>query len=239
MTLHLTVTSSARNAAAYSGRCVESVRRQTFRSFDHVFIDASSDDATAENAAAAAGSDKRFDIRVSPARLDALRNLLPVWRSLPPDEIVCWVDGDDALLIDRALEHVVDAHERGAWVTWGQFVGTDGLVGFAGPLSPYAPVRVQAWRSTHLKTFRAGLIQSVPDSYFDHHGGAWDQSVMLAAIERAGLDRCAFIPRLLYLYTWEHSAEVNWSTEQKARERTDVAWIRACKPLDRLETAPW
>ncbi len=235
MSLHVTVTSSARNAEKYAARCISSVREQTFRNWQHIFIDAASEDGTADAARHAAGNDPRVHVVDAPARLDALRNLLPVWRSLDPSEIIVWVDGDDSLLIDRALEFVVAEHERGAWVTYGNFVGTDGSLGFAAPMSPLVPPRKQPWLATHLKSFRAGLVQATPAEYFDHHGGAWDQSLMLAACELAGFERCTYINRLLYLYTWEHSAELNWTAEQKKREHADVMKIRAMPQLKALE----
>jgi glycosyltransferase involved in cell wall biosynthesis len=233
--VHITVTSSARNARALAAKCVRSVREQTHRDFAHVFIDAASTDETLEAARHAAGYDRRFDIRSAPKELNALENLLPIWRSLPPDEVVVWLDGDDALAVDKALALVADVHAAGAWATYGQFITTDGEMGFAGQVGDNP--RAEPWRATHLKSFRAGLVQATPPEYFQLKGGAWDQAVMLAALELAA-ERAVFIPRVLYLYSIEHSAEVNWTAEQKRAEHADVFRIRSMPRLERLERLP-
>lgn len=236
--MRVTVTSSARNAGYAAHRCVESVRLQTHQVLRHIFIDADSTDDTLTNAVQATHLDPRFDIRRAPERRNALQNLLPVWRELPADEVVAWVDGDDWLAIDKALEFIAGFHEHGALVTFGQFMSTDGEMGFAGPVGPNP--RHEPWRATHLKTFRAGLVQRMRPSDFDIYKdgeawGAWDQLIMLACLEMAA-ERAVYIPRLLYCYNTAHSFMMNAPPEEQRREQLAVRRIRA---LPRYERAVW
>ena len=185
--LHVTVTSTVKNAPAAAVRCVQSVRVQTHKGWRHVFV--AVDKETLEAARAAANGEERCEV-LAPIEDDAsvLQNLLPVWRSLPDDEIVVWVDGDDALT-SHALERVLIAHEAGAWVTYGQFLSSTGQMGFAAPVG--SRPREEPWRATHLKTFHAGLVKQMRDDDFREVDGRYagmvpDQRVMLGVLELAG-----------------------------------------------------
>jgi hypothetical protein len=156
---------------------------------------------------------------------------------LPPDEVVVWIDGDDWLAVDSALDRVVDAHSRGMLVTYGSFVYADGTPGFAGP-APQDP-RTGPWVTTHLKSFRAGLVQRVRESDWRWNDGRYldlaiDQAVMLPCLEMAGPERSEFCPETLYVYNLGHSFEANGSPEEKDRERDAVVLIRSRQRYDRI-----
>ena len=232
---HVTVTSSARNAGYAAFRCTESVQMQTHKNLTHIYIDAQSTDGTYVHACAGARSGT---VRRAPSAMNALQNLLPVWRSLPPEEVVVWLDGDDWLAIDKAIEFVVEQHEAGAWATYGNFITTDGQLGFAAPVD-HRTVRGDLWRTTHLKTFRAGLVQRMREDDFAIYDdgdvwGAWDQLVMLAAVEMAA-ERAVFMPRILYVYNLATSFEATCTPEEKQRELRAVGRIRSLRPYERLE----
>lgn len=235
--MHITVTSSARNAEGLACKCIWSVTEQTHEDVRHIFIDAASEDGTATEARFAAGGDSRVEVRDAPAALNALENLLPVWRSLPDDEVIAWVDGDDALAIPRALEFVSEAHERGAWVTYGQFISDAGEMGFAGPVGTNP--RKERWSATHLKTFRAGLVKRMRSIDFEIYAdgkawGGWDQLIMMACLEQAA-ERARYIPRFLYLYSYGHSFELHGSPEEKRREHEAVRRIRSLPKYERVD----
>jgi hypothetical protein len=58
---------------------------------------------------------------------------------------------------------------------------------------------------------------------------------MFPAIEMAGLDRCAFIPEVLYLYSLLSSFEWSASKEELAKEKRAERYLRSLKPYERLE----
>jgi len=234
--MHLTITSSAQNAAKYVEGCLRSVHEQSHKNWTHYYVvDKTSTDFTHDLAKAHQymWSDSR--IVVSYGRADRLRpldNLLPIWRSLPPEEVIVWLDGDDALLIPRALEIVNLAHEKGAWVTWGQFVWSTGELGFAGPVGPCP--RREDWHATHLKTFRAGLVQRIDPAHLQDDGHARDMAVMFPCLEMAA-ERGVFIDRLLYLYNVENSFQAHASAADKQAEAEAVRRIRNYPRYKRLE----
>ena len=210
----VTVTGTVKDAPSAAARSVKSVREQTHVSFRHIIF--ALGDATLEAATKEAGDDVRIDVRppVAPGA-PVLANLLSVWRSLPDDEIIVWLDGDDELT-PHALERVLDAHRKGAWVTYGQF-SIDGRLGFAAPVGDNP--RREEWHATHLKTFRAGLVKQMRDDDFREVDGSYagavpDARIMFGALELAGRDRSVFIPDVLYVYNWGNAFFARASAEE-------------------------
>lgn len=232
--LPVVVTSTVLNAERYVGRCIRSVREQTFQDWKHIIVDAKSDDATFNamvDAARMGGADTRTELVAASDRRPVFANLLPIWRDLPDETIIVWVDGDDWLATDYALARVLREHEAGAWVTYGQFMWRDGRLGFAAPVGTFP--RAESWRATHLKTFRAGLVKAIRDEDFRTTGGeycpyATDRIVMLPCLEMAA-GKAAFIPEILYVYNDEHSMEhaATDRNEFVSREYVEVKRIHA------------
>ena len=201
--------------------CLASVAAQRGVAVDHVYIEAG------EQA----------------ERLTVSENLFRAIHALPPERIVAWIDGDDWLAHPMALARAAKEHESGAWVTYGQFMYADGAPGFA---APYAgtEVREQAWKATHLKTFRAGLFQriDVDDLQLD---GEWvslavDMAIMFPMLEMAGPGRARFISDVLYVYNFRSSFQANANPRERARELECDRRIRAKRPYALLEEgAPW
>lgn len=230
--VHITVTSTAVNAGESAFHCTRSVIEQTFKEWRHAYVDAASDDRTKGFATRGAGCgtvDSRFHITRTPTRLSLLENLLPVWRSLPDDEVIVWLDGDDRLATDEALEVVARAHESGALATYGSFIWQDGTLGFAAHVGP--DPRREDWHATHLKTFRAGLVKRIRDEDLRWPDGAYldlaiDQAIMLPVVEMAA-ERARFIPQVLYVYNSRHSFYENANESERARELEAVRLIRS------------
>jgi hypothetical protein len=165
-----------------------------------------------------------------------LDNLLPVWRSLPDDEVIAWIDGDDWLATDHALATVAEAHRAGALVTYGSFMYANGASGFAAQAD--ADPRNGSWTTTHLKTFRAGLIKRIRDEDLRQTYGSYitlaiDQAIMIPCLEMAS-ERALYIPQTLYVYNHAHSFEANADTGAIAREHAEVRRIRAQRRYGRL-----
>ena len=200
-----------------SGPCAESVREQSVVA-THAWIDASS----------------QTPVKTCP------ENLLRLVQDLPPDSIVAWVDLDDRLARKDALHIAEWHHNQGAWVTYGSFAYADGRKGFASPYRVGESFRTSAWRATHLKTFRAGLLQRVKPEHFKW-GGMWinravDMAVMMPVLEMAGHDRVKFIPDVLLEYNFGASFEFNASPQELTREKMIDQYVRGLPAYERLES---
>jgi predicted SAM-dependent methyltransferase len=202
------VTSTALNAGALAKECIESVMEQTLEDWEHHFIDAASIDDTFNQAFTAANDDPRVHLIRNHERRDIFANLLPLWKSFAEDDIIVWLDGDDRLAVDTALEIILEVHKAGAMVTYGQFRWADGRQGTAGRVGP--DPRSEHWRATHLKTFRAGLVKHIRDEDLRDPKTGWysnfvtDQAVMLPLLELVP-NHHVFIPRVLHVYNEQHS----------------------------------
>jgi Glycosyl transferase family 2 len=242
---HITVVSTALNKEKYVARCIDSVQRQTFEDWTHIFIDAKSDDLTVKRAATqvARGSTLQTRLIENEVRKGALENAVEAWSALPDDEIVVWLDGDDWLAHDRALEVVAATYaDPDVWMTYGQFMMPDGQLGFAHRYPVGANVRQIDWRATHLKTFRAGLAKRIAPSDLMNAAGwcdlAIDHVVMYPLLEMAG-ERYAFIDRVLCVYNFDSSWWATHDGPDRERERAEDLRIRAMPPYARLATRPW
>jgi hypothetical protein len=240
--MHMTVTSTAAFVDdATVIRCIRSVQTQSFASRRHVYFLA--DASEAELARFEQARDPRVELRTAVYPLaHTLANLWPLWQSLPDDEIIVWLDGDDYLATEHALEVVARAHAGGALATYGQFVWHDGSIGFAGPVGNNP--RAEPWRATHLRTFRAGLAKRIREEDLKMPDGQWtfitDQPVMLAVVEMAGAN-AVFVPNVLCVYTVLNlRAELTrHDPAYVERERAEVARVRALPRYAKLTTADY
>ncbi len=165
-------------------------------------------------------------------------NVYHAVRSLSPDTIVLWVDGDDWLAHDEVIARVLREYKRGAWLTWGQFTYADGTPGWCQHRNPATPVRSQPWFFSHLKTFRAGLFQQIKKADLLNSQGwvdrAVDQAIMFPMLEMAGAVRGTFIPDPIYIYSGE-----NTPLSDAAEGELEARRIRAMPAYKQLGVEPW
>ncbi|MBV8720624.1 MAG: hypothetical protein JO277_00650, partial [Candidatus Eremiobacteraeota bacterium] len=234
---HFTVTSTAKNAAQWAPKCIESVRAQRYPHWMHVYSAADEETALAAESVASAG------VRVRRSLAPSLANLFPIWHSLPDDEIIVWLDGDDWLAHDRVFDRLVQVYQdTDAWFTYGQFEFTEPPLGFpkrgfAGLYPPGVDPRDVPWdwRLTHLRTFRAWLVKRIAEDDLKTPSGAWcyyctDRAVMLPLADMAGEKR-AFIDEVLCMYNT--SAGAGWFGQSTEDER-----IADLAERDRIHAKP-
>lgn len=242
----IVVVSTSKDAVGLAGRCVSSVARQGPNVRDHTVWHyyQATDGPTAEDARAAAAGSRRAIITVDPGL--ALPKACKLWEPLAPDTIVVWLDGDDEL-VDGALERVALLYERSdVWATYGSFIRDDGRLDWL----EYAAYgrryignpRREVWRASHLKTFRAGLVNSIPKPYLVQPDGTpyeWclDLVVMWALLELAG-ERYAVSTEVNAIYNSRHSAVAR---DPRARDLEIIVAkeLRARTPLEPLTERPW
>lgn len=192
-------------------RCLNSVTVQT-EPHEHIYIEASEQ---------------------NPPRT-VTENVWRACRELPPDRVVAWLDGDDWLLPD-ALTRVRTMHDAGADCTYGSFRFSDGrpvaLRAYTNPKN----CRREPWLGTHLKTFRAGLLASVPPGELMFEG-EWinmccDMALMFPVLERA--QNPVFCSEVLCVYHYASSWEFRMSAAEHAREKSIERVLRSRIPLFR------
>ena len=199
----ITVISTGRNAPT-KARCLRSVEVQT-EQHEHIYIE-------------------------SPADRTVTQNVYEVVRELPPDRIVAWLDGDDWLAHDEVLARVRTMHSTecspkpATDCTYGSFRFSDGRSGNCRAYEDPKNCRQEPWLGTHLKTFRARLLQSVPETELQIDGKwidmACDMAIMLPVLERA--ERATFCPEVLAIYNFASSWEHRFTVAEREREKRIV-----------------
>jgi hypothetical protein len=244
--VRIVVTSTAKNAVGSAGRCAQSVREAARRAqkhaVRHVFY--AVDEATAEDAKRGAGAE--LELRFEPTA-PQLENLLAVWRECDPSDICVHLDGDDWLTPD-ALVRVGHMYERSdVWLTYGSFVRDDGVLDWLWHhhfgRRYTGPPRLEPWRASHLKTFRAGLVQKIPESYLRRPSGelyasCLDLVVMCSLLEMAG-ERYLVSTDVNAVYNYTHSHQAVAGGAAPPDMLIDSPEIMARAPLERLPERPW
>lgn len=145
---------------------------------------------------------------INRCRKGGLANTLRVVRGMQPDDIAVLCSADDELASPHVLTRVAREYEDGALLTYGQFIMSTGEPGFCRQMTrhehenPYSA----PWVTSHLVTFRAGLMQEIPDEFLRDEDGeyydfAGDQSYMLYMLAHMPYEKARFIPDVLLKYT--------------------------------------
>ena len=230
----LWVTGTGFKCEGYAGRCVHSVSRQTYKNYVHHYF---ANDRETYRVAKLGFGDGRLTVHRDYSAPPVFAHLLPLWRTIPDDDVIVFLDGDDELACDQALEVVADAHAHGFWFTYGSFLMPDGQPRILGP-SDGNP-RAEPWRLSHLKTFRAKLVKSMRDEDFRMPDGRYaglvtDRRVSFGCYELAGPDRSLFVPKILHRYNYFASFEHLADDASRLVEREECERVHSFARYERL-----
>lgn len=228
------IVSVGRNTERFATAHFASTLHQDFPDYSVTWVDDASDSIKWGRT----GEDTRdFTCILNSLRKGGLANTLAVVRAMQPDDVAVLCSADDELAHPNVLTRVKQEYDAGALLTYGQFVMSTGEPGWCRQLTedehrhPYdAP-----WVTSHLITFRAYLMQMIPDdllrdadgNYYDFAG---DQAFMLCMLAQVPYDRARFIPDVLLKYN-RHEGNDPADKAARAEERIrDVGrrWLRMC-----------
>lgn len=195
-------------------RNLNSVFSQKYKNYRVIYIDDCSPDKTGELVESYTNFLEKKDIVKlikNKERKGALENLYNAIHSCEPDEIIVTLDGDDWFANENVLTYLNNIYQDpGIWITYGQFVYyPSNSPGWAqetpGHIIAQNSYRENAWRTTHLRTFYAGLFHKIKREDFLHEGKffpmAWDLAFMFPMMEMAGT-KSKFISQVLYIYNF-------------------------------------
>lgn len=198
---------TVRNAAPWIEACLASIAMQE-APFKCLVIDDASTDDTVGIACAFATADPRFVVVVNAERKWQARNMVEGARLVTdnPEDVVVFVDGDDSLLPDAFLR-IRQEYMTGAWMTYGNFVTSEGKRSHIGPY----PARIArsgdfakwTWQATAIRTFKRFLLDYLKDEDFTLAGEwpkvAGDVCVLVPMLEMA-CERARPILDPIYVY---------------------------------------
>lgn len=180
------------NAAPHVKSLIESLQSQTNTNWNAILIDDMSNDDTIFMANHCSGNDERITIIANKEKKWALKNVVENSRKVHGNDIVAILDGDDALCneetVDLILNEYLDPEVDTVWTghKWDiNNINISKALPQDPPVNPYE----YPWVTSHLKTFRASLINLIHDDNFKDMYGTWF---------RRGYDQAIYLP-LLYL----------------------------------------
>lgn len=206
------------NAERYITRCIESVGTQDYDKWEMVVIDDASTDKsylTAYDAATKYGRG-RVTVISNDTNMGAVYNQINAIRAhCEPDDIVMLLDGDDSLVNDNQIFHFYNnLYDGTTEFTYGSMWSmVDNIPLIAQPYPEHIK-QARAYREhkfnwnmpyTHLRTFKASLLDDVDDSNFQDENGNWfkaggDGAVFYTLIERANPDAVKAVTDIVYMY---------------------------------------
>jgi glycosyltransferase involved in cell wall biosynthesis len=199
-----------RNVKPFIKDCYNSILGQKYQNWIAIFCDdASTDDSISE-----IPKDNRFLIKRNEKRITALPNIhyAIIDSNLNYDDIICILDGDDALLNDSVLDILNNLYQDDTLLTYGQYCYPNGQIGHCKAYNEddFLNLRTGGYWASHMRTFKYKLYlelikqDSELSCYKDNFGNfytiTYDVAIMTPLMEIAGLKRIKFNPVPIYFY---------------------------------------
>ena len=224
------------NNKKYYKHNLDSVFSQDYSNFRVIYTSDASTDGTAElvrSYVKEKGFEEKFTLIDNKVNMGACYNCYTMIHSARNDEIVCILDGDDALANDQVLKRVNAAYaDDHVWMTYGGIypkqvdsfnqLKTDKVEKmYINKMSKSLPVakkmleerahRRSSYQIHHLRTFYTGLFNSIPKEcwlfFGDFFASKWDIALVYYLIDRAG-DHVYCIEDSLYEYNVDNPINV-------------------------------
>jgi glycosyltransferase involved in cell wall biosynthesis len=153
---------------------IASILNQTYTNYEVLYIDDASTDDTYDKVFDIVGKLPNWKVVRNPINIGATRNYFENLNTfVDGDDIVIHLDGDDWFYDEFVLENINKFYnEKDCWMSYGGFVCWDGT---ENPIAPYPQnthypdfvhehkkYRQDVWRASHLRTYRAFLLKSLP-----------------------------------------------------------------------------
>jgi len=181
----------------------------------------------------------------NPERRGHLHNQYHAIHACDKNHIIVILDGDDWLANNHVLETINTAYsDENIWLTYGQFwYLKKNKKGFCRPIPPDViqknTLREISWRTSHLRTFYAGLFQAIKYEDLLYQGAFFpkcaDVATMFPMIEMAGT-HIKYIPDILYIYNDDNPISFHYDPSQ---QREIEAFIRTMPRYLPLKEKLW
>ena len=210
----IVIISPTYNSERYINNCIESVVSQDYDNYEMIVIDDASTDNT-YNIAKQWESDKIKVIR-NEENKGAVRNQIESIRKYcKEDDIVMFLDGDDSFINDNEILHYYNnLYDGTTEFTYGSCYSMVDRIPLIAQNYPEEIKQKKEYRKykfnwnmpyTHLRTFKAGLLNDINDSNFQDENKNWykaggDGSIFYSLIEQADPDKVKVVSDILYNY---------------------------------------
>jgi glycosyltransferase involved in cell wall biosynthesis len=225
----------------FVGRCLDSLRGQTFTDWQALVTVDRRGDRTYERALEARGGDNRIVITRNRRRLYPMENIVRAIRRshAGPEDVIVIVDGDDWLITDQALERIASEYEDDdCWMTYGSWVSN--VAGHPGRWPAYADgvdFRTERWLGTAVRTWKRWLFDRIEDADLRDGAGRYfrvteDLACMFPMLEMATTRHARHIAEPLMLYNrLSHHDPKRRLANEGLRNAADLRGRRRYAPL--------
>ncbi|MBA3953885.1 glycosyltransferase family 2 protein [Candidatus Dependentiae bacterium] len=240
---------SYNNQQWYRGN-LDSVLKQDYPYFKVIYINDCSTDNTqflVESYIKEASLKNKIKLINNTTRKGALKNLYDTIHTCSDDKVIVTVDGDDMLSSPKVLEKIAQEYSNSnIWLTYGQYVTyPEKHLGycedFPEDICKVNAFRSCSWRSSHLRTFYAGLFKHIKkedllykDQFFPM---AWDLAFMFPMLEMSSKGHFKCIKDVLYVYNQSNILN-DFKVDNKQQLFLEQI-IRAKTPYQPLEELPF
>ena len=223
---------------------IESALNQDYENFKIYFIDDCSSDKTFEavtKIVEKSGLKHKCVLIKNDKNYGALHNFYHVIHECDDQSIIVQLDGDDWLAHRNVLNELNKIYNsKNIWLTYGQYeIYPTKKMGYCKPFSRLIikenSFRSVSWRSSHLRTFKAGLFKAIKKEDLLYNSKffpfAPDMAIMFPMLEMAQ-ERCYCFDKILYIYNRTNPISED-KVDLKKQQYFD-AFIRNKKRYNRL-----
>lgn len=212
MPVKFLIVSTGYNCASLAEKCLRGIASQTYKNFTAILIDDGSTDNTKEILQQMKNEDDRIRIYISKNnRGAALRR----WQAINElaninDQVVVVLVGMDDELKPNALQRIAQEYDKGAWMTYGNWIDSDGkmlppgFLEFSEQIHKDRSYRKHRYRSTGPNTFKKFLFDQLTENDFIVKGkwirATTESNLMFSCLEMCGKDRIGIIEDPIVLY---------------------------------------
>lgn len=202
------------NAENYIEKCIQSVHTQDYDNWKMYIIDDCSTDATYK--VASKYESDRIVIHRNGENKGAVRNqIVTIKNNCQADDIIMLLDGDDWLVPNNQLFHFYNnLYDGTTEFTYGSCWSLADNIPLIAQPYPEGVKQAKTYRQhmfnwnmpyTHLRTFRAHLLEGVDESAFQDDNGKWfkaggDGAVFYSLIERANPSTIKVVQDVVCVY---------------------------------------
>lgn len=215
---------------------IASILNQTYSNYEVLYIDDASTDNTLKSVISIVGDNPKFTIKQNSENRGAAYNYTEYVNKFAQsaDDIIIHLDGDDWLFDEMVLERLnAFYNEKDCWMTYGGFVCYDGTDSVVIPNPQSTPhedfvhnhklYRRDAWRASHLRTYRAHLFNAINKSDLksresgEYYWHAIDLAWQYPCMEMCGKDKIGVVN----FYTCVYNQTPKNQTRTREREHID------------------
>jgi len=217
------------NASGNIEKLGASIMAQNSEDWDAIIVDDMSEDSTYE--IASRFRNDKFTVIKNTEKKYALRNIVETSRSFSDmdDIIIAVIDGDDYLCNENTVKLLIDEYQKGHEVVWTAHRWDVNNLNISRPMPDNVDSYSWPWSSSHLRTFKADLLNKVDDKNFKDINGNWfkrgyDQALMLPLLHVS--KSRSYIDEICYVYNI-NSVSIPYRDYEEQSQISTINIVRA------------